>query len=434
MRKKISAKDINRPTCRIDFSCSEGDARIASLSFVTIAGVPARVTIVDENDRTLYLLLTAQTDEHANVSLSGSFAQQANLAEPAADFEKKFSKAKPVAETFSCEIAGRKISGICSAVVCRDQAPEILPAKSKKRQKIANPSLDAVINEDEESPDFMSLELINEPVEEVCARIAASAGSNLVCHDEVEGLVTVFAYGPELYFEEFLGLVARPFGLSLRKIGNTFRVFPEDKQQDIFDRGLYLTQRLRYADAGAMLPLLEKVATELFPHQKMPISCDNRINALVYGGKADWISHARKIISAIDKPPLFLQLKTDATFAGKLMSSESLLPLGQNYSFSFEHGAARIELLPVSCISGAAVKYSASIIRANESVLLESWIKPEAGDDFSFFVDYKNRKFSGKIVFESISSGLLSEEESENQFENDFSPGTEIDNAFDQSF
>lgn len=284
---------------------------------------------------------------------------------------------------------------------------------------------------------LMNTALLNEPVAEILGRIAASESCNLVVDRALSGNLSVFFFGPDLYFEEQLNRITRSVGGGIRKIGNTWIAAPEDVFVDACEFGYNITKRLQYSDAEATAATLKACLAALKAPASCRVAADKAINAIVLAGSADITDSLVKLLAELDRPPVLfdsrLSLQSDAdnfseTFdinTGRISRRE----------IEFKDAAAEIDLLPVSLphLTEPGLKIRTNVqLKSGLKLKLAFWsVLPEPGSRPVI-------AFKGS----STASLFISGSKSDKQFadhrylssESDYENGSETDDAFESSF
>ncbi len=283
----------------------------------------------------------------------------------------------------------------------------------------------------------MNMALFNEPFAKILGRIAASESLNLAIDKDLSGNLSVFFFGPDLYFEEQVNSIARSVGGSVRKTGNTWLVAPEGRFVDAFDFGYNITRRLQYSDAEATAAILKACLAGLKAPADCRVASDRVINAIMLAGSAEITDGLMQLLAELDRPPLLfdgrLSLQSDAGHFSETFSINT----GRisNRQIELKDATAEIEFLPVRLphLTEPGLKMQTSVkLKSGLSLKLAFWSALPGSDSGPLFA------FRGSSSASLFMSGVRSEHQladhrdlsHESQDEN----GSGTDDAFDSSF
>ncbi len=284
---------------------------------------------------------------------------------------------------------------------------------------------------------MMNTLLLNEPVAEILGRIAASESCNLVVDKAISGNLSVFFFGPDLYFEEQLNRIARSVGGGIRKIGNTWMVAPENRFVDAFDFGYNITKRLQYSDAEATAAILKAGLAAFNAPANCRVASDRVINAIILAGSADITDGLMRLLAELDHPPVLfdsrLSLQSDMGDFSEIFGINTGRISGRQ--IALKDATAEIELLPVRLRHMAEPG-----LKIRTSIRLESGLKLK----LAFWSALSESDSRPVIAFNGSStvSLFISGSKSDSQFadhrylshEAEDESGGETDDAFESSF
>ncbi len=284
---------------------------------------------------------------------------------------------------------------------------------------------------------LMNTALLNEPVAEILGRIAASESCNLVVNRALSGNLSVFFFGPDLYFEEQLNRIARSVGGAIRKIGNTWIAAPENMFVDACEFGYNITKRLQYSDAEATAATLKACLEALKAPASCRVAADKFINAIVLAGSSEITDSLVKLLAELDRPPVLfdsrLSLQSDADdFSETFNINTGRISRRQ---IELKDVAAEIDLLPVSLpyLTEPGLKIRANMkLRSGLKLRLAFW---------SALSEFDSRPviaFNGNSTASIFISGSKSDRQLADQRhlsrEAEDESGSETDDAFESSF
>jgi len=284
---------------------------------------------------------------------------------------------------------------------------------------------------------LMNTVLLNEPVAEILGRIAASESCNLVVDRALSGNLSVFFFGPDLYFEEQLNRIARSVGGSIRKIGNTWIAAPEDKFVDTFDFGYTITKRLQYADSEAVAATLKACLADLKAPASCRVAADKAINAIILAGSPDIIDSLGKLLFELDRPPVLFDSRLSLRSDSGDFSETFGINTGRVSSRQIElrDVAAAIELLPVSFphLTGPGLKAQTSLkLKSGLELKLVFWSElPES--DSRPLLSFKSSS-SASLFLSGSRSDLQFEDHRYFPHESEDCKDNETDDAFESAF
>ncbi len=283
----------------------------------------------------------------------------------------------------------------------------------------------------------MHLALPDEPFDEILGRIAASESCNLAIDRALSGNLSVFFFGSDLYFEEQFNLIARSVGGSVRKIGNTWLVAPENRFFDTFEFGYNITKRLQYSDSETTAAILQACLKALKAPANCRVASDRTINAIILAGSANITDGLMRLIAALDRPPVLFDSRLSLQSAADDFTETFEINTGRacNRQIELKDATAEIEFLPVMFphLAEPGLKMQVGLkLKSGLKLKLNFW---------SALPDSDTRPI---IAFKSSSPAavLLSGSRSKRQFadhrhpsyEKEDDQGSETDDAFESSF
>ena len=283
----------------------------------------------------------------------------------------------------------------------------------------------------------MHLALPDEPFDEILGRIAASESCNLAIDRALSGNLSVFFFGSDLYFEEQFNLIARSVGGSVRKIGNTWLVAPENRFFDTFEFGYNITKRLQYADSEAVAATLKACLADLKAPASCRVAADKAINAIILAGSPDIIDSLGKLLFELDRPPVLFDSRLSLRSDSGDFSETFGINTGRVSSRQIElrDVAAAIELLPVSFphLTGPGLKAQTSLkLKSGLELKLVFWSElPES--DSRPLLSFKSSS-SASLFLSGSRSDLQFEDHRYFPHESEDCKDNETDDAFESAF
>lgn len=283
----------------------------------------------------------------------------------------------------------------------------------------------------------MHLALSDEPFDEILGRIAASESCNLAIDRALSGNLSVFFFGSDLYFEEQFNLIARSVGGSVRKIGNTWLVAPENRFFDTFEFGYNITKRLQYADSEAVAATLKACLADLKAPASCRVAADKAINAIILAGSPDIIDSLGKLLFELDRPPVLFDSRLSLRSDSGDFSETFGINTGRVSSRQIElrDVAAAIELLPVSFphLTGPGLKAQTSLkLKSGLELKLVFWSElPES--DSRPLLSFKSSS-SASLFLSGSRSDLQFEDHRYFPHESEDCKDNETDDAFESAF
>ncbi|GAB1352157.1 hypothetical protein MASR1M12_08880 [Erysipelotrichia bacterium] len=283
----------------------------------------------------------------------------------------------------------------------------------------------------------MHLALPDEPFDEILGRIAASESCNLAIDRALSGNLSVFFFGSDLHFEEQFNLIARSVGGSVRKIGNTWLVAPENRFFDTFEFGYNITKRLQYADSEAVAATLKACLADLKAPASCRVAADKAINAIILAGSPDIIDSLGKLLFELDRPPVLFDSRLSLRSDSGDFSETFGINTGRVSSRQIElrDVAAAIELLPVSFphLTGPGLKAQTSLkLKSGLELKLVFWSElPES--DSRPLLSFKSSS-SASLFLSGSRSDLQFEDHRYFPHESEDCKDNETDDAFESAF
>jgi hypothetical protein len=225
---------------------------------------------------------------------------------------------------------------------------------------------------------FMRFSLSSVDAADVYQTITASAGGNLALHADCTGKVSLYCYGSELYFEEFLVLIAKGVHHSVRKVGNTWIIAPVGKISDAICTADFAVRRLQFADARRIGLFSRSLVKNLNMTGVTGVSHDIMTNSFIFGGSSEIFRILRPFTEKIDGPPWLLKWRVSSPF-GSMASQETVqAPTGRSWQRLYSDTRAAttsVELLPVIFGSQGliGVRYELSCVASAADLQVKGW-------------------------------------------------------------
>ncbi len=132
--------------------------------------------------------------------------------------------------------------------------------------------------------------------------IAQQAGVNILISSKVAGTAPSVILN-NVYYEEAFNIIAKTYGLSVRKVGNTYIVGKAEDLAKSFDVGLTKMIKLNYADPNKVA----SVVTQVFKGSggaaaTLKVTASPQNNAIIVSGTKDLIQSVEQLVKKIDTP------------------------------------------------------------------------------------------------------------------------------------
>ena len=349
---------------------------------------------------------------------------------------------QPVSATFSVKLQGASslhlqasstdfnALGSWTATVIPDRLRTIASLTPTPKR---SPNLSTNLSESPENP--MNLRWIDKPlIQALQEAMGSEEQGNLVCSTYCSGTISLFGYGNDLYYEEFINLIAKTKNLAVRKIGNTWMIAEEGQIQDTFDRSLFIARRLQNTSAKFARTNLESMFTSFSMLPSVELSFDSCNNLVLVGGKSLAIDAGKRLLEILDRPLPHLSLSIQFSQGKEILRETLQTPLGKTLVREMQTpaGTATIELLPVLLGNrgNIALRWSLKQTTSHDPLYFRGWtiLNKQAEPKLLHFQAAQPVSLS---VYGDI-SWVPPEEHSEDDMHTD--GGDAFDDAFDSSF
>jgi len=294
-----------------------------------------------------------------------------------------------------------------------------------------------IVTTKSDSENQMNLMLLNEPFEKILGRIAAAEGGNLAIDKDLSGNISVFFFGPDLYFEEQMNRIARSVGGGIRKIGNTWMVAPEKRFVDVFEFGYNITKRLQYSDSEATAAILKSCLDALEAPANCRVASDRIINAIILAGSARITDSLIRLVSELDRPPVLFDSRLSLRSATGDFTETFAINTGRtsNRQIELKDANAKIELLPVRmphlAEPGLKIQTNAKL-KSGLKLRLVFWSALSESDSRPV-IEFKGSSTASLFISGSKSDSQFADQRYLSHEAEDES-GSETDDAFESSF
>ena len=400
-----------------------------SLSFKTFTGTTSTLDLNLPEVEQFKANLTVNETLSGNFQLTAICSDLLDKSGKPVRVSSDFKAGKHAAQKFalSSETGSRELEWHVETMTDENPQPSPVPSPKagQEQQSQADSSHDTPF-------DRMKMVIKQQPVNEAFAKVIASEEGNLVCDNACTGIVSLFCYGKELYFEELLNLIAKSQKLAVRKIGNTWHIAPPANITDAFDFSHTITRRLQFASAEETARTLQKWLQATTSESTVAI--DQTINAVVISGNATEIGNIKNLLAELDAPPTLLNLNA-AIQSDQISWNEQFTTPGGRLCRrvpSNQNASTSLDLLPVVFAADGSIglNYQFAYTSSEGSISLSSWAPIGRDHETPVLVLGKDSPVSLRISAEAASDQLFEPTHSDD--ENGADP--ESADAFETSF
>lgn len=297
---------------RVAFHLSERQSSgiIASLTFPAIDEVPTGISfsVFPAPNREMIGTLTVSASAPGEWEMKGSLISDLSSGTPTV-----FSSITGMGRNpgrFEIRLGATEYVGSWSVFVLPDTLRLAAPAAASTGAPVEESREPAPDEESEPPEKYLELAWVDRPITEILTAVVASAGENLIVPPDCFGTLTLLYFGQELYFEEFMSLIARAKNFSLRKIGNTWVFNPPEVVVDGCCGSLFATRRLQFIQAGTIGTPIRNLLDHFRLARTIPFSDDPFLDLLIWGGPVFPFENLRKFVDQIDTPPHLLEINS----------------------------------------------------------------------------------------------------------------------------
>ncbi|MBU1109949.1 MAG: hypothetical protein KKB51_24925 [Candidatus Riflebacteria bacterium] len=333
-------------TVSLNLTTPKNPDLISSFSFLTMEGTPVTATIpCSSPEKSVFATFSVNLQDATNISMQASFATALKATELPIVVNSSINTANTNWQAFKESSPSLDLSGSWTAAILPDDFRTIASLTPVEKW-----SPDASTESSETPADYMDLRWVEKPLVQALQEAAGSEEQvNLVCSSFCSGTISLFGYGEDLYYEEFLNLIAKTKNLAVRKIGNTWMAAEQGSIQDGFERGLFITKRLQNTSAKGICTILKNMFSSLGMLSSVELSFDSYTNGVLVGGKGQSIDLAKRLLEMLDQALPRLTLSIEFSHGKEILRETLDVPVGKKLLREIQTpaGTATIEILPI---------------------------------------------------------------------------------------